>query len=102
MAPLLHLDDLNRRLLLNKYRCFVITGRPREGKTRLAQAMALRYGGEYLDLLATFAADPALTGEVELFTPSRLRDSLKPYATGKLVLVDEMEFLWHVWDDGQK
>jgi hypothetical protein len=25
-----------------------------------------------------------------------------PYATGDLVLVDEMEFLWHRWDNAEK
>ena len=42
MADLLHPDELIYRLRLNKHRCFVITGRPLEGKTRLAQAMATR------------------------------------------------------------
>ena len=102
MADLLHPDALIQRLRLNKYRCFVITGRPLEGKTRLAQAMATRTKGQRLDLLAAFAADPVLSGGLDTFTPKQFKDYLKPYVTGDLVLVDEMEFLWHRWDDGEK
>jgi len=102
MADLLHPDELISRLRLDKHRCFVITGRPLEGKTRLAQAMATRYGGQRLDLLAAFAADGDLSARVDTFTPQQFKELLKPYASGNLVLVDEMEFLWHRWDDGEK
>jgi len=102
MAPLLHPDDLIKRLQLNRYRCFVITGRPLAGKTRLAEAMATRYRGQRLDLLAAFAADPILSGGLDTFTPKQFKDYLKSSATGELVLVDEMEFLWHRWDDNEK
>jgi len=102
MADLLHPDELIKRLQLNRYRCFVIAGRPLEGKTRLAQAMAARSKGQRLDLLAAFAADPVLSSELDTFTPKQFKDTLKPWVTGELVLVDEMEFLWHRWDDGEK
>jgi replication-associated recombination protein RarA len=102
MADLFHPDELIQRLRFNKYRCFIITGRPLEGKTRLAQAMATRYDGQRLDLLALFAADNALSAGLDSFTPRMFKDYLKPYAAGQLVLVDEMEFLWHRWDDGEK
>lgn len=102
MAPLLHPDDLIKRLQLNRYRCFVITGRPLAGKTRLAEAMATRYEGQRLDLLAAFAADPVLSSGLDTFTPRQFKDYLKPWITGDLVLVDEMEFLWHRWDDNEK
>ena len=64
--------------------------------------MADRYGGQRLDLLATFAADPSLTTSVDTFTSRKCKDLLRPYATGDLVLVDEVEFLWHSWDDDEK
>lgn len=102
MASLLHPDDLIKRLQLNRYRCFVITGRPLTGKTRLAEAMATRYKGQRLDLLAAFAADPILSGGLDTFTPRQFKDYLQPWVTGDLVLVDEMEFLWHRWDDSEK
>lgn len=102
MVPLLHPDDIIKRLQLNRYRCFVITGRPLAGKTRLAESMATRYQGQRLDLLATFAADPTHSGRLDTFSPKQFKDYLKPWATGDLVLVDEMEFLWHRWDDGEK
>lgn len=98
MAALTHPDDLIRRLSLDRRRCFVIIGRPGEGKTRLARAMAARYGGYYLDLLAQFAAAPALSAALDTLTPQWFKGYLQPYATGGLVLVDEMEFLWHSWD----
>ncbi|MBC8263690.1 MAG: hypothetical protein H8E47_06165 [Anaerolineales bacterium] len=98
----LHPDDLIRRLRLDRRRCFIVTGRPGEGKTRLAEGMAVRYGGQRLDLLATFAADPDLAASVDTFTPRRCKAFLQPYATGDLVLVDEMEFLWHRWGDAEK
>jgi chromosomal replication initiation ATPase DnaA len=102
MADLLHLDELIRRLRLNKYRCFVIAGRPLEGKTRLAQAMTTRYNGQRLDLLAAFAADAVLSGGLDTFGPRQFKEYLKTYAMGDLVLVDEMEFLWHRWDESEK
>jgi len=102
MDPLLHPDDLIKRLQLNRYRCFAITGRPLTGMTRLAEAMATRYKGQRLDLLAAFAADPILSGCLDTFTPRQFKDYLQPWVTGDLILVDEMEFLWHRWDDSEK
>lgn len=102
MAPLIHPDDLIHRLQLDRRRCFVITGRPGEGKTRLAKQMKARYGGQRLDLLAVFADDAELAASVDTFTPRRCKVFLQRHATGMLVLVDEMEFLWHRWDDAEK
>lgn len=102
MAVLIHPDDLIHRLRLDRRRCFVVTGRPGEGKTRLAEQMAARYGGQRLDLLAAFAADPDLAASVDTFTPRRCKQFLQPHATGDLVLVDEMEFLWHRWGETEK
>lgn len=102
LAALIHPDDLIRRLRLDRRRCFVVTGRPGEGKTRLAGKMAARYGGQRLDLLAVFADDAELTASVDTFTPRRCKAFLLPYAIGELVLVDEMEFLWHRWDKAEK
>ena len=98
MPTLTHPDDLIRRLRLDRRQGFIIIGRPGEGKTRLARTMAARYDGRYLDLLAQFAADPALSTALDTLTPQWFRAYLQPYATGSLVLVDEMEFLWHCWD----
>lgn len=102
MATRIHPDELIRRLQLDRRRCFVITGRPGEGKTHLAEQMVGRYGGQRLNLLAIFAADPDLAASVDTFTPRRCKAFLQPYATGDLVLVDEMEFLWHRWDEAEK
>lgn len=102
MATLIHPDDLIHRLRLDRRRCFVVTGRPGEGKTRLAKQMETRYKGQRLDLLAVFADDPDLAASVDTFTPRRCKEFLQPYATGALLLVDEMEFLWHLWDDAEK
>jgi hypothetical protein len=98
----IHPDDLMRRLRLDRRRCFVVTGRPREGKTRLAEQMAARYDGQRLDMLSTFADDPRLTDGVDTFTPQNCKAFLQPYADGELVLVDEIEFLWHRWDENEK
>lgn len=102
MATLVHPDDLIHRLRLDRRRCFVVTGRPGEGKTRLAKQMESHYGGQRVDLLAVFADDPDLAASVDTFTPRRCKEFLQPYATATLVLVDEMEFLWHRWDDAEK
>jgi replication-associated recombination protein RarA len=102
VAAPIHPDELMRRLRLDRRRCFIVTGRPGEGKTPLAKQMADSYNGQYLDLLAIFAGDSDLTANVDTFTPRKCRDLLRPHATGDLVLVDEMEFLWHCWDEGDK
>lgn len=102
MTTPIHPDDLIHRLRLDRRRCFVVTGRPREGKTRLAEQMAARYDGQRLDLLSIFADDAELAGSVDTFTPSRFKAFLQPYANGDLALIDEIEFLWHRWDDGEK
>jgi len=102
MIACIHPDDLVRRLRLDRRRCFVVTGQPGKGKTRLATQMAARYGGQRLDILSTFANDPELAANVDTFTPLRCKAFLQPYATGDLVLVDEMEFLWHRWDEAEK
>ena len=98
---LLHPDDLIRRMRLNKHRCFIITGRPGEGKTRYAKALATRVSGQYLDVLALFAAEPQRAAALDTFTPQHFKAFLQNYY-GELVLVDEMEFLWHRWDDREK
>ena len=102
MSLPLHPDELIHRLRLDRRRCFVVTGRPQEGKTRLAKGMACRYDGHYLDLLAVFAGEPDLTAAVDTLSPRRFKEFLQPYATGDLVLVDEIEFLWHRWGDAEK
>lgn len=102
MLDPIHPDDLIRRLRLDRRRCFVITGRPGEGKTRLAEQMAARYNSQRLDLLSTFADDPSLAAMVDTFTPRRCKEFLQAYIRGELVLVDELEFLWHRWDDVEK
>jgi hypothetical protein len=102
MKPRLHPDDLIYRLRLDRRRCFVIIGRPGEGKTHLAKEMAKRYRGRRLDLLNLFADNAELTTSVGTFNPSRFKAFLLPYADGDLVLVDEMEFLWHRWDESEK
>ncbi|MBM4466532.1 MAG: hypothetical protein FJ014_13420, partial [Chloroflexi bacterium] len=73
MATLIHPDDLIHRLRLDRRRCFVVTGRPGEGKTRLAKQMETRYKGQRLDLLAVFADDPDLAASVDTFTPRRCK-----------------------------
>jgi hypothetical protein len=102
LAGRIHPDELIRRLRLDRRRCFVITGRPREGKTRLAKQMAARYDGERLDLLSAFAADANLVDSVDTFTPVKCKEFLRPFAGGDVVVVDEMEFLWYSWDDADK
>lgn len=99
---LINLDDVIYRLRRDRRRCFVVTGRPREGKTRLAKQMATRYGGHRLDLLATFAEDSDLTTRVESFSPKDCQTLLQASLDGELLLADEMEFLWHRWDDREK
>lgn len=99
---LIHLDEVIHRLSLDRRRCFVITGRPGQGKTRLARAMAKRYNGRYVDVLADFAADPTRSAELDTFTPKKLKSYLTTFATGSLVLLDEMEFLWCCWDETEK
>ena len=98
MSALTHPDDLIRRLRNDRRRCFVIFGRPGSGKTRLARAMAVRYDGQYLDLLSRFLSDPALCAALDTFTPQHLREYLASIATRSLVLVDELDFLWSCWD----
>ena len=71
-------------------------------RSGLRKWMATHYGGQRLDLLAAFANDPDLAVSVDTFTPRRCKAFLQPYATGELVLVDEMEFLWHRWDEAEK
>ena len=102
MPDPIHPDDLIRRLRLDRRRCFVITGRPGEGKTRLAEQMAARYKGQRLDLLSAFADDPTLAARVDTFTPRRCKEFLQAYVCSDLVLVDELEFLWHRWDEVEK
>ena len=102
MIARIHPGDLIRRLQLDRRRCFVVTGQPGEGKTRMATQMAARYEGKRLDLLSIFAADAELAANVDAFTPRRCKVLLQRYATGDLVLVDEMEFLWHCWDELEK
>ena len=97
-----HLDDFVGRLRLDRRRSFIITGRPGEGKTHLAVKMAKKYNGQYLDLLAIFADEPNLAAEVDIFDPARCKKFLQQYVTGDLVLVDEIEFLWHRWDEREK
>jgi hypothetical protein len=102
MDELLHPDDLIQRLRLNRRRCFVVTGRPGAGKTRLARAMAARSGGQYVDLLETFAADAQLAAHLDTFTPRRFKAWLLSRYGPDLVLLDEMDFLWHRWDAAEK
>ena len=100
-API-HPDDLIHRLRLDRRRCFVVTGRPGEGKTRLAQQMAARYGGRRLDVLNLFAENRELAAGVDTFTPRRCKEFLQTHGCGELVLLDELEFLWHRWDQAEK
>lgn len=102
MIDRIHPDHLIRRLRLDSRRCFLITGRPGEGKTRLSTQMAARYQGHRLDILSIFADKPELAASVDTFIPRLCKAFLQPHATGDLVLVDEMDFLWHRWDGAEK
>lgn len=102
MSTLIHPDMIFNHLLHERRRCFVINGRHEQGRSKLARKMAERYQGDYLDLLAEFSVDPQLSAQIEVFTPRRLKEYLKPRFKGHIQFLDELDFIWYTWDTAQK
>lgn len=107
-----------------RYKHFAIYGPPLQGKTKLAKHIAQMFGGTYIDLLDEFQKDPAKKNAIDIFGPSKLVDFIKELNTrvctlndeyssckgqdlllknsdGKLMVIDQMDFLINTWDDTQ-
>jgi hypothetical protein len=99
----MHLDMLQflEEQRRERYRAFVIHGRPLEGKTTFALKLAsISYGGQYLDVLQYIATHPAIAQTIDVIDATALRSMIIQYAretAAKLLLVDEIDFLLHIW-----
>lgn len=84
-----------------RYRAFVIHGSPLKGKTTFAHNLAKMIpGGVYLDMLKYVIDRPELTQQVDILDTARLCDIILTHAketSAKLLLVDEIDFLVHIW-----
>jgi len=91
------LDAMRRE----RYRAFVIHGRPLIGKTTFARHLArLRADAIYLDVLSLVVEDSERAGAVDRMDAGDLREialAQAEQAHARLVLVDEFDFLVHVW-----
>ena len=84
-----------------RYRAFIIHGPPLSGKTTFARKLATTVPGcVYLDVLKYVTERPELAEKVDIIDAAALRKMVIASAaeTGaKVLLVDEIDFLVHVW-----
>jgi replication-associated recombination protein RarA len=87
---------------VERYRSFVLYGPPQFGKTNMAQGLAKRFNGEYIDLLQKFTQDVNLKSSIDTFGPEELKKWLYNMNVNKpLIVIDNMDFLYNTWDDNQ-
>jgi hypothetical protein len=86
-----------------RYRAFILHGPPLAGKTLFARRLSeLFEGGAYWSVLQHVLAHPALAQCVDVLDARALHALVLTQATDlgvQLLLVDEVDFLVHVWDD---
>ncbi len=84
-----------------RYRSFVLHGRPLEGKTAFARKLtSIIDGSQYLDVLSYVATHVEFAEIVDLIDAVVLRNIVIQYAretSATLLLVDEIDFLLHIW-----
>jgi hypothetical protein len=76
--------------------CIVLT-HDYADQTEWAAKLAARTGSEHLDLLAHFAEDPALAGDIETFSLERLFQFLAGRRSSPVLIVSGLEFLSATW-----
>lgn len=85
-----------------RYRALVVHGPPLTGKSEFARRLAAAVpGAHYLDLLAHFAGDPDLAGQVDVFDAAALADLAVASAREReaaCLVVDDLDFLVHAWN----
>ena len=98
-VDMLHLIAAQRR---ERYRALVVHGPPLTGKSEFARRLVASVSdAHYLDLLAHFARDPGLAGQVDVFDAAALRDLAVAYAHDReaaCLVVDDLDFLVHAWN----
>ena len=86
-----------------RYPEFILHGRPRSGKTAFARSLSTMMSGIiYFDMLKYVSEQPELTLQIDLIDASRLGKIATTYATeakAQVLLVDEIDFLVHTWED---
>ncbi|HEX9990484.1 MAG TPA: hypothetical protein VGE45_18645 [Chloroflexia bacterium] len=87
-----------------RFKAFIIHGHPLCGKTAFAQKLAsVVEGAAYLDLLQYVTERHDLTSSIDTLDVPALQDLVIEYAgqaEATLLLVDDLDFLLHVWGDG--
>lgn len=100
LIDLRHFLAIQRR---ERYRAFILHGPPLAGKTLFARRLSeLSKGGAYWSVLQHVLASPDLAQHVDVLDARALHTLVLAQATrvdAQLLLVDELDFLVHVWDD---
>ncbi len=96
----MELEEYMRIQLAERYRCFIFCGGGLTGKTERMKKAVKSIGGKYIDVLKQFAED----------TPNKTIDTIRPeqffgqfkLEEDKLLVFDNMDFLFALWTDSQQ
>lgn len=97
--------DTLAHLEQERYRAIVIHAVPEKSPSLSAfcQKFTKQTNGKYLDLLELFIQSPALSENVDSFSPEKLRSLLIQQSQGQpLLVVDRIDFLMDSWRKSER
>lgn len=94
-----YLNDLKNE----KYRASVIYFSDESRVSSFMKEAATKLDAKYIDLMNLFLNNPELYSGLDAFNTTKLAEVLKKETVGeKIVLIDQISFLWDTWSDNEK
>lgn len=94
------LEEYMRTQLVERYRCFILCGGGLTGKTESMKKAVKSVGGKYIDVLKQFSENP-LSESIDSMRPEKFFSQFK-LKEDKLLVFDNMDFLFTLWTENQQ